>query len=265
MTRPNLLELEDLESFPPLLRDYMTDLLNSHLDLLGVYDAVVPILHRALIATGDRELLDLCSGGGGPVARMVRLLGERHDLRVRARLSDKYPNRAAFERAVAAAPESLDFVPEAVDAADVPPDLPGFRTLFTSFHHFPPETAQRILQAAVDRGRGIGVFEVTERRFLALSSMLLLPLLTFAITPFLRPRRLSRLLLTYVFPLVTAAYVYDGVISHLRSYTLGELREMTASLAGPRYRWDVGQVRHPFLPARITYLVGYPAPLVHRV
>ncbi len=45
----------------------------------------------------------------------------------------------------------------------VPRELKGFRTMFTSFHHFPPEEARAILQNAVDAGEGIGIFEITRR------------------------------------------------------------------------------------------------------
>lgn len=259
LPRVQLLELEDQPWFPALLRDYMTDLLNAHVSGLGLYDSVVPLLHRALQATGDTELLDLCSGGGGPIRRIASMLRQRHELRIRARLSDKFPNRAAFERAVAESPDALSFIAEPIDAAAVPEDLPGFRTLFTSFHHFPPETAAKILADAVKQKRGIGIFEFTERSLLGLSSMAFSPLLTLAATPFLRPRRVSRFLLTYALPVVPMSYFIDGVLSQLRSYSVAELRQLAAAVDAPAYRWEAGQTRHRILPMRITYLLGYPS------
>lgn len=256
--RLQLLELEDQPWFPALLRDYMTDLLNAHTSMLGLYDSVVPLLHRALQATGDTAVLDLCSGGGGPIRRIMAMLRQQHNLRIRAKLSDKFPNRAAFQRAVAEAPDALSFIAEPIDATAVPKDLPGFRTLFTSFHHFPPETAKKVLADAVQQQRGIGIFEFTERSLLGLSSMALSPLLTLAATPFLRPRRVSRFLLTYGLPVVPISYFIDGVLSQLRSYSVAELQELAAAVGAPAYRWEAGQARHRFLPMRITYLLGYP-------
>ena len=43
----------------------------------------------------------------------------------------------------------------------MPDELGGFRTLFNAFHHFPPERARAILEDAVHKGQGIGVFEFT--------------------------------------------------------------------------------------------------------
>jgi hypothetical protein len=51
---------------------------------------------------------------------------------------------------------------------------------------------------------------------------------------------------------------FDGVISCLRAYSLGELREMTRELADGGYRWEIGEKAGGLLPLRITYLVGYP-------
>lgn len=234
-------------------------MLNSHVRLLRMYDSVVPILHRALEATGDRELLDLCSGGGGPVLCIVERLATKHGLHIRARLSDKFPNLDAFHRSARASRGALDFISTSVDATAVSSDLQGFRTLFTSFHHFPPEIARKILQDAVDHRRGIGVFEFTERNLNGLSSMAVSPVLSFATTPLIRPFRWSRLLLTYALPIVPAAYFFDGVVSHLRSYTVAELQELAASLECSFYHWEAGQIRHAYLPTRITYLIGYPA------
>ncbi len=256
--RVQLLELEDQPFFPALLRDYMTDLLNSHMSLLGFYDSVVPLLHRALQATGDTEILDLCSGGGGPIHRITAMLRQQHNLPIRAKLSDKFPNHAAFARAAAAAPGTLSYIAEPVDATAVPEDRPGFRTLFTSFHHFPPEAAQKILADAVAQNRGIGIFEFTERSLLGLASMALSPLLTLAATPFLRPRRVSRFLLTYGLPVVPITYFIDGVLSQLRSYSVAELQALAAAIGAPAYHFEAGQAPHRFLPMRITYLVGHP-------
>jgi len=47
---------------------------------------------------------------------------------------------------------------------NVPAELKGLRTMFTSFHHFLPEEARAVLQNAVDAGEGIGIFEITAAR-----------------------------------------------------------------------------------------------------
>jgi len=143
-----------------------------------------------------------------------------------------------------------------VDAMKVPEELQGLRTMFTSFHHFPPEEARAIIQDAVDAGRGIGIFELPRR---ALSTILLtfgFVLLLFVGTPWIRPFRWSRLLWTYLIPLVPFALLFDGVVSCLRTYRPEELREMVGGLSGSEYQWEIGEASGGASP--ITYLVGSP-------
>ena len=51
---------------------------------------------------------------------------------------------------------------------------------------------------------------------------------------------------------------FDGLISCLRAYSLGELQEMTSRIAAKGYRWEIGEETGGLLPLRITYLIGCP-------
>jgi len=257
MKRLHLFEFQDLPWLPASIRDMITDLLGMTIEVGHLYQPVLGRLAAALQTTGDRVLLDLCSGGGGPLPGLRRALATEHGLAVDVCLSDAYPNVRAFEH-LAAREGGLRFVPTPIDAAQVPPELPGFRTLFSCLHHFQPEQAEAILHDAWLRGRGIGVFEISERSLLGMMQALLGPIPAALLTPFIRPWRWSRLALTYALPIVPALFMWDGVVSSLRTYTPDELRAMTRSLQRDDYRWEIGQVRHPLLPSRVTYLFGIP-------
>jgi hypothetical protein len=258
MQRLHLFEFEDLPWFPASLRDMLTDLLGLTIEIAHLYHPVLPQLAAALQTTGDRLILDMCSGGGGPVPGLRRRLARDYGLEVEARLSDIYPNVPAFAHLAAREGSGLTYVPTPIDATQVPPELSGFRTLFSCLHHFQPAQAEAILADAWRRDRGIGVFEITDRSLLGLMQALLGPLSACLLTPLVRPRRLSRLVLTYAVPIVPALFAFDGIVSSLRTYTLDELNAMTRSLQRNDYRWELGQVRHPLLPTRVTYLFGLP-------
>jgi hypothetical protein len=136
--------------------------------------------------------------------------------------------------------------------------LVGLRTLFNGFHHFPPDGARQILRDAVSSGQPIAVFEMLERSWPYLAFQLLAPLLVMIITPKMRPFRLSRILLTFVIPVIPLCMLWDSLVSVLRCYTAQELLAMAAGLEGERYVWDAGTYRRGVLP--VTYLVGYPGP-----
>ena len=253
--RVPLFEIHDQPWCPVAVRDGITDLIQTGLGWFRAYDAVVPLLGRALRRTDAHRVVDLASGGGGPWPRLRRLLA-REGAAPPVLLTDRFPNRRALERMRAVTAGALDFHPEPVDATAVPPDLAGFRTLFTSFHHFDPDAARAILGDAVRHGEGVAAFEITRRDPLSLALNLLGVLAVLVAVPFVRPFRWDRILFTYVIPLLPLAGMFDGIVSCLRTYSPGELRVLVSGL--PEYDWAIGLVRHRFLPMWITYVIGTP-------
>jgi hypothetical protein len=257
--RLQLLELEDQPWCPRAVRDGATGYLELVARWGRVHAAVAPILARALRAAGTHRIVDLCAGGGGPWRSLRPALEEQLGGAVTIRLTDRYPNPDAAARLGAAAGGRITAWPEPVDARAVPAELDGFRTLFTSFHHFPPGEAAAILADAVRSRQGIAIFELTARRARTTALIAGGPLLALGLVPWIRPFRWSRLAWTYLLPAIPLVVLWDGVISCLRSYTVPELRALAAA-AGEGYAWDAGVSRVPRLPVPLTWLVGYPAP-----
>ena len=171
--------------------------------------------------------------------------------------TDKYPNPEAFTDAQAFSKSPVRFYRASVDARDVPRELNGSRTMFTSFHHFPFNEPRTILQNAVDARQGIGVFEITKRTPTAIVLMVLWSITPFLFTLFVRPFCWSRLVFTYVFPIIPFVLLFDGVVSCLRTYQPAELRRMVEDLNATEYLWEVGELRSGFLNLPVTYLMGY--------
>jgi len=151
---------------------------------------------------------------------------------------------------------NVTYVREPVDARKVPASLRGFRTMFSSFHHFRKDEARSIFQNAVTQREGIGIFEAARHSRWTILSMVLMLLGGFVAAPFIRPFRISRLFWTYILPVIPFVLFFDGVVSCLRAYTPGQLADMTSSLHADRYTWDIGEDRHGIYT--VTYVVGYP-------
>jgi hypothetical protein len=235
----------------------MTDFLRFLMETFAPYRGAAPILARALGALGDSQIVDLCSGGGGPWLDLVGRIPDAGGPTPRVRLTDWFPNLAAFARLRRASEGAIDGDPEPVSATAVPARLDGFRTLFTALHHFRPGDAHAILADAVRARQGIAVFEVTRRTPLALLGALFFPLLVLLFTPFIQPFRWSRLFWTYLIPVVPLASLFDATVSCLRTYTAEELQDLVDDLE-QGYEWEIGTVRSAPLPSRVTYLVGLP-------
>ena len=257
MKRLHLIEIHDQDWCPRTVRDAETDCLQFTFTVGRLYEGMVPVLATALERTGSRQVLDLCSGASGPWLWLHPALAGR-GLPVSVCLTDKFPNLDVLGRSSHLTQQAIRYHPEPVDATRVPGELPGFRTMFTAFHHFRPEEAQAVLADAAGKRQGIAVFEATQRSVPALLLTLLAPLMVLLMTPFLRPFRWSRLLWTYVIPLVPLVTLFDGLVSCMRAYSVQELEEQTAKLGAQDYHWDIGTVKSDRAPVPITYLIGVP-------
>jgi hypothetical protein len=260
MRRLHLFEIHDQDWCPRMIRDAETDYLQFVVAKTKPYAAMVPVLATALQRTGTRQVLDLCSGAGGPWQWLHAALAAK-GLNVSVRLTDKYPNAGAVDRVSRLANPSIRYHAQPVDATRVPEELSEFRTMFSAFHHFRPEEARSVLADAVRRRQGIGVFEGTHNSLCGWLVMLLVPLMVLLTTPFIRPFRWSSLLWTYLIPVVPLVSLIDGLVSSLRTYTVRELRELTEALDAKNFQWEIGEVKSTAGPIPITYLIGVPVGL----
>lgn len=250
----------ELSSCPEVLRRLATDYLHTVGRVFRAFEPVEPLLAAALSASGQRRVVDLCSGGTGPVVEVAEAVRRKRGIEPSLVLTDLYPNEAAF--AAAAGRSSLPLVGERepIDARQVPARLTGVRTLFDAFHHFEPQAARDILRDAAQSRAPILIVEATERSLRGVLGMLIfVPLLVLLLTPFVRPFRVWRLLLTYVIPVAVPLITFDGVVSCLRSYTQAELREMTSGLETDSYRFYVGSLEAR--AGRLSYVLGCEGPL----
>jgi hypothetical protein len=256
MRRLHLFELEDQPWFPATIRDLATDYLHFMQNAWDVHRSMVPFVEEALRAGRTAHIVDLCSGGSGPIPAILRDLREQ-GMEITATLTDLYPNVPALEHVAAGSGGAIDFVAQPVEARAMPKELRGLRTLFNGFHHFRPADAQAILRDAAAAGQPIAIFEMSRRSAGMIVVVLLVPLFVLLLTPFVRPFTWTRLLWTYLVPLVPLTCLWDGIVSQLRAYTIPELREM-AEAAGPM-TWRADDPRFYGRRARITYLLGWPA------
>jgi hypothetical protein len=259
MRRLHLVELHELSWFPRVWRDLLTDVMSYFAEGFRPYRAVGERLWAAMQACGTDSIVDLCSGAGKSALTVAGEIAARHGVGVNVTLTDKYPNVSAFQRAARERQGKVTVVERPVEATDVPGDLDGFWTMFTSFHHFKEPDARRILANAVRQRRGIGVFEYTERNFLVWGpTILAMPLFVWLATPFIRPLSWRRVLWTNLLPVVPFLTAWDGLVSCLRTYSPTELLALTPEPPPGGYSWEAGRLRS-LGACRVTYLLGRPA------
>ena len=232
--RIQLFEFNDLAWLPSAWRKGITDAITFIARFFNNYGPVIPILKTALERSRKQEIVDLCSGSGGQIADIQRRLLRDFETDVPITLTDKYPNPASLKYLRRRSSGVLEWHPSPVEATRVPRTLTGFRTLFTSFHHFPPEQAEQILKSAVEIGQGIGIFDYTDRNLLRwIFPTIFTPPTLLLIAPFIRPFSLSRLLFTYLIPIIPLLAAWDCLISGLRTYLPDELKTLALETKEP--------------------------------
>jgi hypothetical protein len=254
LRRLQLFEFLDQSWCPQAIRHGATDYLEAITNRADIYGPVQGDIFHAIAACCATQVIDLCSGGGGPwLSRSWRRALAGH-APLSVVLTDKFPSLELPARLNA--DPTVTCINFPVDAASVPRSLTGFRTIFSSFHHFPDTLARAVLADAVSAGEGFAMTEVTSRTMRAFATMFLMPLFALILTPRMRPFRWSRLLLTYLLPLIPFVVLWDGIVSCFRTRTPQELLHLTAPF--PEYDWTAGYASGRWLAP--VYLIGRPKP-----
>lgn len=257
MSRRNL-ELEDQSWFPAAVKDYMTDYLRFLFYTFNLYHPVIPLLRKSLESTGADRILDLCSGSGGAVEKIWEILNTRYHQRVKFTLTDLYPRVSTYRSLAVKTGNEISGIAAPVDAADIPGELTGFRTMFSGIHHFSREDIKKILQNTIRSGEGIAIFDGGDKNpFMVLLILVFHPVAILLSTPFLKPFRFSRLVFTYVFPLVIIGAVWDGIVSIFNLYRPSSLLSVALEADSGKYHWEAGKVRNRF-GLGVSFLIGLP-------
>jgi hypothetical protein len=241
---------------PQNLRNFSKDFLLFISNKFDIYRPIVPIIEKGLAKTPNPKIIDLTSGTGrGWLSLRKHLIKKYPNLRVT--LTDFCPNLDALGNVAARGGETFEFMPTSVDARFVSSSMKGMRTQFLSLHHFCPEDATLILQSAVEAQTPIAIFELQERTWKNILTMIFSPINVLFSTPFIKPFKISRLIFTYLIPIVPFIVLWDGVASCLRTYSESEMQQLVE--ATPQYEafeWEIGRIHHKGMP--ILYLLGCP-------
>lgn len=215
---------------------------------------------KALEEAGTDEILDMCSGGGGPYGTIGGLESLKAPLK-KITLSDLYPNVKAYKKWAALYPDRVTFSEEPVNAADC--NYGGgakryLRTMMLCQHHFPPQLLERMLADAVKKNDAYMAIEFGNRSFFTLVfGPLIGPFLAIFSTIAYLPTMgflyaLVRLFLTFIIPIFPMTFNFDGYVSFLRMYSTKEFMDVVAK-ADPesKYVWTVTEDYLPgsFMPA----------------
>ncbi len=257
MQRVHLFEFEDYKWFPKGIRDCMTKYIVTIHKLLGSAPVLSRVIAKGLKKTNKTRIVDLCSGGTGPMPEVMQDLKETHGLKdLKLTCTDLYPNKDAAARLNNDGNPNTEYLLDPVNATQVKEQ--GFRTMVCSFHHMTEDVAKSILKDAHDSKEGICVFEISDNSIPYWIAWLAFPiniLSVLFITPMVRPFTWQQFVFTYLIPILPLAIAWDGAVSNVRTYTVKDLQDLTSDL-NDNYSWEIDTVKGK--GGKKLYLLGTP-------
>ena len=245
-------EFNDQAWIPLGMREILTYAIGRGFVESGSGSLMAQVLASIVQESGATSILELAAGSAAPSVEVISELVRRGSA-VNYVVTDKYPDLEAFRRVSEITQGRITYIEQPVDAMNPPSNLQGLRLLVTSFHHFRPEQAARILRGAYEHGLPVAIFEFTDRRLVRTLTIAPFSLLFMLIL-------LPKILKIYSwrgalwFLPVAFALAWDGFVSCLRSYTLREFALMTQTLG--KYSWRDGIIKTKTPSIRLTYLTG---------
>lgn len=257
MKRIQLFEIEDQSLFPAWIRDSMTKLINVMHKFLETKKDLSGLLKKVMDKTGKSQIVDLCSGAGGPVIDSVDIL--KKEIKINLTLTDLYPNKKIATQLNSDSDDSVSYMETPVNAVNVPENLDGIRTMVCSLHHMKPKTVEEILSNAQEAKEGFCAIEISDNSFPKILWWVSIPftfITCLIITPMAKGLTVQQVIFTYLIPIIPVFFAWDGAVSNARTYTMNDIEIILSKIRKPEYTWEPGVLKGK--KAKKMYLIGYP-------
>ncbi len=266
MRRIQLFEFEDQSWFPGWLRTCMTNLIVVMHGVFGTKEVLGNLIAKGLKKTGDKSIVDLCSGAGGAMPDVLNELKNKHELDgIRLTMTDLYPNVDAVKKFNSPDQPHIEYYSDPVNATDFSTAPAGFKTMINCFHHMRPAQAKQILKTAQDNQQALLIYDMGDSKMPILLWWLLLPLsllimivMTLFITLKVRPLTWQQIVFTYLIPIIPIFFAWDGQASMPRLYSQEDMDELLKGMETDAYTWEKGEIQGKKKWQTGTYLLGLP-------
>jgi len=234
--------------------------------MIGTPEVIAGLVQKVVTKHPFSQITDLGSGSGGPMPIVVDLLKRGAPTSsLKLLLTDRYPNPDTVAEINGMGLDYMRYCPEPVDATKLEAAPEGLKTMIASFHHMPPDSARAILHSAAVNQQPLLIYEIAKNTvpvlvwviFLPIS-LLILMLMTWVMTPFVRHITLSQILLTYLIPVIPLVYAWDGQASLMRTYSFSDIEGLLDGAKTPDYQWTVAPAAKSNGKNLGYYILGIP-------
>lgn len=282
-------EIHDQPWCPSVIRSLLVETLHVGWTMLPLPSlALVHLVRdrvlRLLQQDGLDCVVDMCSGGGGPLPTALMDRPSATPLNshasVRLLLTDYFPQPGIWS-GICKRHSNVTYCSAPVDATKLlheHPEVVEFqrhgrclRTICGAAHHFKPDELALILKSAVTAGDSIMLIEAIERTpqtmlvFFTTSWAIALAAPLYLLWSSVAGRSrdhvslMARCFFTYLVPVVPLIMLHDSMVSALRTYSPDEFLEITRSIDPlGTYHWRVERTVGPTGLGAVLFYTGSP-------
>lgn len=233
-------ELEDYNGFPAILRNFQTDYIGFVVKTFSIYKPFIELL-KSHQKEGN-IMFDLCSGSGEPAISIYK----KSKVFKALFLSDKYPNQLHSND------QSINYISDSIDALEYTFNKDSVYTMFNAIHHFDDAQKIEILKRIQNNYTSAYCVEILQPTFKCFVQVLFASTIgVLALTPFIQPFNLKRLLFTYIIPINVLTIAYDGCVSVLKSRSAKQYRELFVGFGNSVEVLEIGNFLSPLLVIRL--------------
>jgi hypothetical protein len=135
----------------------------------------------------------------------------------------------------------------------------GLYIFVNSFHKFKPESARNYLNEIAKSRNAVVVVEGNNDSLWQVVGMtVFVPLAVILSAPFVKPFRVTRLIFTYLIPILPVVTMLDGFLALFKLYNPDDLNELVSAIPEKNYVWKSAKADNG-RGGKIMYLIGWPA------
>ena len=266
MKRIQIFEFEDFNWLAPFVRSSITNLLALLLKMFKTKSVVASLINDIKKQHDFNQIVDLGSGSGGVMIDVIQELNKNKKEPIQLLLTDLYPNKSVVNNINNAEFENIHYQEESLNATNFKNTPNGLKTMMNSFHHMPPKSAKKILKTAQENKQPLLIYEMGENNIPTLLWWLLLPIsmvimvvMVFFMTPFVKNLTFKQVLFTYLIPIIPLVYAWDGQASLVRMYTFKDIENhLLKGLKKDSYTWKVDVAKNYKGKKQGYYILGLP-------
>lgn len=226
MRRKNIEQFSNKSWFPNVLKENIREFLNWFVLKAHATKPFIPLIYEGLSHSENKTLINVDFDLGAGIESVKPLLKDTIEI-------------------------------DNITVKEFNTDNKGLYTFINNFHQLNVKEAKQLLtQIAISKNPVVVLEGNNDSLWQIIGMTFFVPLTVLLMSPFVKPFRGSRLIFTYIIPILPLVIMIDGCLALLKLYNPNDLKELTSDIIVGNYKWQYGK-KDNGRGGKIIYLTGF--------